>query len=140
MHEIILLILHTSNLGVQGRPLVESSWNEIIKNTIEDANAASRSVFDALKDKVRDIGLRYYPDENVFPLSMSFLRKTLFLLTTILEFLIAKLEKESYEFSIKGMASERGWLLKTLVGIKVPYNAIFSVLHDLFETKVCAYQ
>ncbi len=70
MHEIILLILHTSNLGVQGRPLVESSWNEIIKNTIEDANAANRSVFDALKDKVRDIGLRYYPDENVFPLSM----------------------------------------------------------------------
>ena len=30
LNEIILLILHTSNLGVQGRPIVESCWNEII--------------------------------------------------------------------------------------------------------------
>ena len=50
MHEIILLIMHTSNLGVQGRPVVESAWNEIIRNVIEEATTGNRSVFDALKD------------------------------------------------------------------------------------------
>ncbi len=83
MHEIILLILHTSNLGVQGRPLVESSWSEIIRNTIEEAQSANRSVFDALKDKIRDIGLRYYPDDNVFPLSRFFWHEPLPRLTTM---------------------------------------------------------
>ena len=34
MHEIILQIIHTSNLGIQGRPLVEAAWNEIVKNGI----------------------------------------------------------------------------------------------------------
>lgn len=74
MHEIILLIMHTSNLGVQGRPVVESAWNEIIRNVIEEATTGNRSVFDALKDKIREIGLRYFPDENVFPLSTFFLK------------------------------------------------------------------
>ena len=78
MHEVTLRIIHTSNLGVQGRPLVEVAWNEIIKNgrfyilirlVISEATSASRPVFDSLKDKVREIGLKYYPEDNVFPLS-----------------------------------------------------------------------
>ena len=35
MHEVILLILHTSNMGVQGRSLVEASWMEIIRKGIK---------------------------------------------------------------------------------------------------------
>jgi len=41
----------------------------LIKIVISEATDASRPVFDALKDKVREIGSRYYPDDNVLPLS-----------------------------------------------------------------------
>jgi nuclear pore complex protein Nup155 len=87
---------------------------------VDEATQSGRSPFDALRDKVKELGLRYYPEENVFPLT----------------FLISKLEQEAFEFSQKGAGPERGWLFKTLKEIKVPYQAIFNCLHDLFETKV----
>ena len=34
------------------------------------------------------------------------------------------------------MGPEKGWLVKTMRDIKVPWNAVFMILNDLFETKV----
>jgi nuclear pore complex protein Nup155 len=138
LNEVILRIIHTSNLGVQGRPLVEVAWNEIIKTgmffqlmktVISEATDASRPVFDALKDKVREIGLKYYPDDNVFPLSM-------YSLIYLVELLINKLEYQAFERSLKGAGPEKGWILKTMREIKVPWNSLFVILNDIFETKV----
>ena len=36
---------------------------------ISESTNSGRPVFDALKGKVKEIGLKYYPDDNVFPLS-----------------------------------------------------------------------
>lgn len=96
---------------------------------ISEATEAGRPVFDALKDKVREIGLKYYPDDTVFPMSM-------FLSNLYIELLVNKLEYQAFESSLKGTGPEKGWLLKTLREIKVPWNSLFVIFNDIFETKV----
>ena len=89
-----------------------------MKIVVLDCKSNGRPIFDALQDKIRELGVLYYPDENVFPL----------------KFIISKLQKLTYEMYLEGVV-ERGWLFKTLLDIKVSFHSIFSILHDLFETK-----
>lgn len=101
----------------------------MISIVISQSSDSSRPIFDALKDKIREIGLKYYPDDNVFPLSKVFF-------SNFPELLVNKLEYQAFESSLKGSGPERGWLLKTMREIKVPYNSLFVILNDIFETKV----
>ena len=68
MNEIILLILHVADHGPPGRPIVEAAWMDIIKAAVDNAVRLARSPFEEVAAKIRYLGLRFYPDENVFPL------------------------------------------------------------------------
>jgi hypothetical protein len=87
---------------------------------MDQAKQNHRSVFDALSDKLRELGLLYYPDENIFPL----------------KFLMSNLEQHNFDFYQSGQSYERGWLFTVLKDIKVPFHVQFSILHELFETKL----
>ncbi|KAJ1332254.1 hypothetical protein BSLG_008913 [Batrachochytrium salamandrivorans] len=68
MNDVILSILHMADHGIQARTVAESAWASIMLKTKEDAIANNRSHIEALSDKIKELGRKFYPDENVFPL------------------------------------------------------------------------
>ncbi|KAL2917260.1 hypothetical protein HK105_203325 [Polyrhizophydium stewartii] len=120
MYDVILQILHIADHGVQSRPVAEAAWTAMIEKTKEEALRNNRSPFDALSDKVKDLGRRFHPDDNVFSL----------------RFLVNKLEQESYEYGDRAFALESGWVVDALRGADVPFTMIFQTFHELFETKL----
>ena len=119
MHEVTLHILHISDHGVQGRALIESAWLAVIRQTKEEALLTNRSPYEALGDKIREVGRRFYPDDNVFPL----------------HFLINKLEQDSFEDLDKSVAPKRGWVVDAFRAVNIPFITIFQSYHHLFDTK-----
>ena len=59
-----------------------------------------------------------------------------FAIANILELLVNKLEYQAFEGSLRGAGPEKGWLLRTMREINVPWNTLFVILNDIFETKV----
>ncbi|KAJ8324908.1 hypothetical protein O5D80_006438 [Batrachochytrium dendrobatidis] len=119
MHDLVLAILHIADHGVQVRGVVESAWIAIFYQTKEEALATGRSPIEALGDKIEELGRRFYPNDNVFPLG----------------FLINKLEQETYEFE-DDSSLHKGWVVDALRGINVPFSTIFNTFNGLFETKL----
>ncbi|KAI8929792.1 Non-repetitive/WGA-negative nucleoporin C-terminal-domain-containing protein [Entophlyctis helioformis] len=120
MHDVILSILYTSDQGVQSRPIAENALSAIMLNTKEEALRSNRSPFEALSDKIKELGRRFSTNENVFPL----------------RFLVNKLEYESFAYGERAFAPDRGWVVDTLRGFGVPFPVIFQTFHELFETKL----
>ena len=120
LNEIILLIMHTSDHGASGRPVVEAAYYEIISKCVAEASANARSPFDALADKVKSLGRKLYPDDNAFPV----------------HFIISKLEQISLQRTADMPIPNTDWIISTLVDIKIPYSYIFQVYHEIFEAKV----
>ncbi|KAJ1341759.1 hypothetical protein BSLG_003654 [Batrachochytrium salamandrivorans] len=120
MNDVILSILHMADHGIQARTVAESAWASIMLKTKEDAIANNRSHIEALSDKIKELGRKFYPDENVFPLG----------------FLVNRLEQESYENDDGVTTLHNAWVVDALRGINVPFITIFRTFHDLFETKL----
>ncbi|TPX65334.1 hypothetical protein SpCBS45565_g05248 [Spizellomyces sp. 'palustris'] len=120
LYEIQLYILHVSDVDANARGYAQTAWNEIIKRTKHDAMASNRNVFAALEEKVWGIGSRFFPDENVFPL----------------QFLIHRLEEESFTASEQGRGPERGWVIRLFSSIKVSYAELFQHFNDMYETQL----
>lgn len=81
------------------------------------SETSGRRRFDALGDKVKEIGSRFYPNDNTFPIR---------LLCNALE--AATLQKHEQ--------GDIGWAIKTMRSVGVSHNILFQIYHDLFETKV----
>jgi nuclear pore complex protein Nup155 len=72
LYEIMLQIFFISDhSGDRSQAIIENCWEEIFSLTMKAAIEHSRSPFDALADKVRELGRKFYPDDSVFPLSIS---------------------------------------------------------------------
>ncbi|KAJ3416105.1 hypothetical protein HDV05_003074 [Chytridiales sp. JEL 0842] len=113
LYEICLLILHTSeHRDVQ---LVQQLWSKIIKETM-DSPAPDAEKFNALEERVKTLGLRYFPNDNIFPLG----------------FLCSTLEAMTIP---KSTLVDSSWVLRLMKSVGVPYSMLFQVYYDLFETK-----
>lgn len=106
--------------GEQGQAIIENCWEEIIRICAKNALERARPPFEALADKISELGHRFYPDESVFPL----------------KYLIGKLEFLSIEQGENGANIPYGWVIKSLLQVRIPYSQIFQIYHDFFETKV----
>ncbi|KAI9102693.1 Non-repetitive/WGA-negative nucleoporin C-terminal-domain-containing protein [Phlyctochytrium arcticum] len=120
MYEIQLEAVYVSDGNAQKRHYAQNAWMEIIKRTREEAAKGRRDPFAALAEKIRELGSKFYPDDNVFPL----------------QFLIDKMEQESYNAAESDIGPEHGWIVNALRAIKVPYSEIFQVYNAMFESKL----
>ncbi|KAJ3105701.1 hypothetical protein HDU97_007678 [Phlyctochytrium planicorne] len=107
LYEISLEILHVSNHRDQ--ELVQNLWTKIFGEDL------TPDQFSLLIEKIKAIGSKFYPDENVFPLA----------------FLCSKLEYMCYE---------RGWndslsVAASMRSIKIPFPVLFQVYFALIENK-----
>ncbi|KAJ3091850.1 hypothetical protein HK102_013147 [Quaeritorhiza haematococci] len=110
----------------------------------DDALASGLRPFDVLRAKVKEIGTKYYPNENVFPL-----RK----LHTQIQFAVEcwTRDLDSPKFSphppgylcnvlesasLQQESVEPGWVIRAMRDVGVPYQTLFQIFHDMFETKV----
>lgn len=85
-----------------------------------------------LSNKVREIGGRVFPDDNTFPIRISFFDYILFN-TIVIGFLCNKLESTSLQFRD---GSKTGWVISTMRNVGVPFSSLFQVYNEMFETKV----
>ncbi|KAJ3217565.1 hypothetical protein HDU67_007637 [Dinochytrium kinnereticum] len=109
LHEISLDILHAS--GHKDPTLVQSLWEKIMGDHL------SSDEIRILWEKIRNLGLKYFPDENVFPLA----------------FIASKLEQICIQ---RGDANEEGAVISLMRAIQIPYGVLFQVYFALFENKV----
>lgn len=129
LNDIILLILHAADHGVPGKSRAEAAWSEIIRKSITcflnlaiaEAHSNTRSPYDSVSERIKMIGRKVYPDENVFPL----------------RYLVSKLEQISLLRMEGDIVAPNGWVVSALHHVKVPYMEIFRVYHEIFEAKVC---
>jgi nuclear pore complex protein Nup155 len=107
LYEIILQIFFISDhSGPRSQSIVENCWEEIIRKS-------SQIGFSTLCDKITELGLRFYPDDSVFPV----------------KFLISKLEQLALEQNEKQVR-------KVFLDVKISYSTVFEMYHELWEMKL----
>jgi hypothetical protein len=84
---------------------------------MDSPNVPEPQKFMALEERIKILGLKYFPNENVFPLG----------------FLCSTLEALTMQ---KAGSVDAGWVSRLLRSIGIPYGMLFQVYFDLFETKV----
>ncbi|KAK9759808.1 hypothetical protein K7432_016807 [Basidiobolus ranarum] len=120
LYESMLLIFYTSNYYDQ--EYIGQIWLEIIQQTHDNALAEGRvQPNQAMSQKVKDIGKKYYPSSNVFPLAK----------------ICDLLEKYNLQHNAE---AEPGWVVRTLHDIGVPYGSMLEIFHSMFETKLPPWQ
>lgn len=122
IYEIVLAVFHLSDLGASGRAKVEGAWLEVIQKSKLIANLAAmqaqeyhRTFSESIAEKIKELGKRFYPNENSFPL----------------HFLISQLEHAEME-----REGDHEWLIAALRDVKVPFNQLFQIYHEIFRSKV----
>jgi len=68
LHDSILALLHVSKSGAHD--LVTDTWSEVLKEADREGRASGTPPSDPrfVSERVQTLGMRFYPDENVFPL------------------------------------------------------------------------
>lgn len=114
LYETMLYILFISDhSGEKSQIIIEDCWNSIIRKSLHS------SPLESLSDKVKELGNRFYPDENVFNL----------------KYLISKLENLTLERD-SDVGVDRNWVSRAMLDIKVPHARIFAVYQDLYDAKL----
>ncbi|TFL06773.1 nucleoporin [Pterulicium gracile] len=109
-----LLCLHVSEHGDEN--VVRRIWNEIFEECIETSIDPAASA-DLISSEVVPLGQRFFPSEAAFPLRH-----------------IASL---LVQFALSNQGDiPSGWAPRTLVQCHIPYNEIWDVLHDMYESQV----
>ncbi|KAI9347179.1 Nup133 N terminal like-domain-containing protein [Zopfochytrium polystomum] len=115
LHEVSLWIIHTSEH--RDPQLVQQLWAKIVNEVADISEAAHSDKILILQERVKAIGLKYYPDENVFPLAY---------ICSVLE-----------NFTLKGTpTTNSSWVIRTMKAIKVPNVVLLQIYSDLWESKI----
>ncbi|KAJ3262351.1 hypothetical protein HK103_002792 [Boothiomyces macroporosus] len=121
MNEIMLQIFYISETSPdKARIIIEKCWDDIIKQKFRDAQFSKISPFDSLSDKIKELGLKFYPSDLVFPLL----------------YLVNKLEQSSLDYYIKENSYSYGWVARSLLDVKIPFNLLFQVYQSIYESKL----
>ncbi|KAJ1559998.1 hypothetical protein HK405_008612, partial [Cladochytrium tenue] len=119
LNEVCLWILHTSeHKDVQ---LVQTLWNKIIASVV-DMNVGGGDKAFLLQERVKAIGRKYYPDENVFPVAF---------LCSTLEAVVYTSRPPSASAS-----STESWVLAAMRAVGVPNLVLLQIYVDMWESKI----
>jgi nuclear pore complex protein Nup155 len=110
-----LMCLHVSEHNDEN--VVRQIWSAIFTECTENSSLDPAATADHISSKVISLGQRFFPSECAFPL-----RHISGLLV---------------QFALANQGDiPSGWAPRTLVQCNVPYNEIWDVLHDMYESQV----
>jgi nuclear pore complex protein Nup155 len=96
---------------------IQECWEGIIAKILNN----SANPVEELADKVKELGRKFYPDENVFSL----------------KFLVSRLESLTFDYIVnRSLECDRNWVCRTFLDIKIPHSRLFTVYQGLYEAKL----
>ncbi|KAJ3393859.1 hypothetical protein HDU84_000822 [Entophlyctis sp. JEL0112] len=114
LHEICLLIFHTADN--KDRHLISQTWLKIIK---EGTSSSDKLLL--LEETIKNLGMKYAADANVFPLGIGFnMFQNPFLRTAA-----------GGDFSNDGIS----WVIRIMRFIGVSFTKLFEIYYDMSETR-----
>lgn len=117
LHDSILALLHVSRSAPQD--LVTTTWIEILKEADRKGREQGAPANDPrfVSERVQAIGMRFYPDESVFPVYA----------------LCKSLEDYGYRHDVP----DEAWVIRLMRNIGVPFVELFQKYDTMFfDTKV----
>ena len=96
---------------------IQECWEGIITKILHD----SANPIEALSDKVKELGRKFYPDDNVFSL----------------KFLISKLESLTFDYIVnRSLECDRNWVCRAFLDIKITHSRLFAIYQGLYDAKL----